>query len=266
MTYLLLIPLGYLAIVLILYFRQDGMVFFPSRPPAAEMAQDAEVNGFEPWRDAAGQPIGWQSVEGDPQNALLVFHGNGGHALYCTVYRDYARRAPGNWKTFLLEYPGYGNREGIPSEKSLTAAGVEAVDTLAAVPGRKIWLAGLSLGSGTAAATVRERPDSIAGLILVTPFDSLVGAAAFHYPWLPVSLLMKTRFDSVKNLAAYPGPVAFLLSEQDRTTPAALGRKLYDSYPGRKRLWVDPVGDHDVSALQDAEWPQIVEWLQGGNG
>src|SRR5690606_14790649 len=109
-------------------------------------------------------------------------------------------------------------------------------------------------------------PGQIAGLILVTPFDSLVGAAAFHYPWLPVSLFLKTRFDSVKNLAAYPGPVAFLLSEQDTTTPVVLGKKLYDSYPGRKRLWVDPEGDHDVSSLQDAEWPRIVEWLQGGAG
>lgn len=264
MTYLLLIPIGYLVLGLILYFRQDGMIFFPSRTPDDELLREADVQGFEPWRNADGLQIGWQSREGDPHNALLVFHGNGGQALYLTFYRDLARRAPGNWKTFLLEYPGYGHRDGTPSETTLTAAGVEAVDTLAGVPDRKIWLVGVSLGSGAAAATVRERPDRIAGLVMVTPFDSLVGAAAFHYPWLPVSLFLKTRFESGKNLASYPGPVAFLLSAHDTTTPFVLGKKLFDGYGGRKRLWVDAGGDHDVSPLQDAEWPQIVEWLQGG--
>jgi len=262
MFYLLLFPLGYLVICAILYFQQDSMVFLPARNSFAQLEKKAATEGFEPWLSAKGERIGWQSQEGNPDNVLLVFNGNGGYALDRAFYREFSRDRAGGWKTFLLEYPGYGSRTGQPSEKSLTAAALEAVDTLAAVPDRKIWLLGESLGSGTASATVAARPEKIAGLLLVTPFNSLVAAAANHYPWLPVSLLLKTRFDSEKNLAKYPGPVAFLLSEKDTIVPAVLGQKLYDGYQGRKRLWIDPESDHDVFGLLDAEWPKIVQWLQ----
>ena len=261
---LLLLPLGYLVICAILYFQQDHLVFLPSRYSSPEMENRAQGEGFEPWTNAQGERIGWQSKQGNRNDVLLVFNGNGGCALDRSYYREYVRNHPGDWKIFLLEYPGYGSREGRPSEESVTAAAVEAVDTLAVAPGRKIWLLGESLGSGTASATVKARPEKITGLLLVTPFNSLVAAAANHYPWLPVSLLLKTRFDSEKNLANYPGPVAFFLSANDTTVPAALGRKLYEGYGGRKRLWIDPEGNHDVSGLLDKEWAEIARWLAGG--
>jgi pimeloyl-ACP methyl ester carboxylesterase len=264
MLYLLiLIPIGYLGIGIYLYFCQDSLIFFPSRIPTSQMLPQAEAEGFEPWLNADGECIGWQSKEGSPEDVLLVFHGNGGVALDGRWYRERARSA-GNWKTFLMEYPGYGNRDGIPSEKSFTEAGVEALDLLAQMPGRRIWMLGGSLGSGTASATVARRPDKVAGLLLVTPFNSLVATAAHHYPWFQISLFLRTRFDSEKNLSGYSGPVAFLVSANDTTVPATLGRKLYDGYAGRKRLWIDPEGDHDVSGLENARWPEIVAWLQTG--
>ena len=58
--------------------------------------------------------------------------------------------------------------------------------------------------------------------------------------------------------------MAFFLSANDTTVPAALGRKLYEGYGGRKRLWIDPEGNHDVSGLLDKEWAEIARWLAGG--
>lgn len=260
---LLIIPLGYLVICLLLYFRQDQMVFLPTRGSSSDYDQEASAQKFEPWLNARGERIGWQSVGNDTENALLVCNGNGGDALGRTYYRDYCKAGGSGWKTFLLEYPGYGARAGAPSEKSCVAAAVEAIDTLASEPDRKIWLIGESLGSGMASAAVAQRTNKVAGLVLVTPFDSLVGAAGSHYPWLPVSLLLRTRLDSEKNLGDYPGPVAFLVGVKDRTVPAALGRKLYESYPGRKRLWLAPEAGHDVSDLLLTEWPQILAWMRG---
>ncbi len=263
MLYLLLIiPLGYLAICVALYFQQDRMVFVPTTGTEKEMDEEASAQGFEPWLNAAGQRIGWQSIDGGTENALLVCNGNGGNALGRTYYRDYCRNRERGWKTYLLEYPGYGARPGSPSEKSVVSAAVEAIDTLAAAPNRKIWLIGESLGSGVASAAVAQRPGKIAGLMLVTPFDSLFSAAGYHYPWLPVSLLLRTRLNSAENLKSYPGPVAFLVGEKDQTVPAVLGKKLYESYRGRKHLWVAPEADHDVSDLVLKEWPQILAWMQ----
>lgn len=261
---LLLIPIGYLAICALLYFGQDSLVFVPTRGTAAALDEVAKKKDFLPWTNAAGQRIGWKSAGGDPNNALLIFNGNGGNALMRTYYQEYTAK-DGNWKVFLLEYPGYGAREGQSSEKSLTAAALEAFDLLAAVPNRKVWILGESLGSGVACAVAAQRASRVAGLILVTPYDRLTSVGQGHYPWLPVTWLLRTRFDSIKNLQNYPGPVAIAVAGADTVVPPERARGLYDNYPGRKRLWSVPHVNHDVSGFLDqGGWQEIVQWLQAG--
>jgi len=263
-TLLLLVPIGYLVICVILYFIQDRLVFFPSLAPAEALDQKAASVGFEPWRNAHGERIGWKSATGDSRNVLLIFHGNGGLALMRAYYREFTPQA-GDWQVFILEYPGYGARPGRPSEKSLTAAALDAFDTLAAVPDRKITLLGESLGSGVAAAVAARRLDRVAGLVMITPYDRLFQVGQGHYPWLPVALLMRTRFDSVKNLEKFPGPMAVVLAGADTVVPPARGQNLYDTFQGRKRLWIVPDVNHDVSGfLHQGGWAEIVQWLQGG--
>jgi pimeloyl-ACP methyl ester carboxylesterase len=259
---ILLLLLVYGGITAAVYLHQDAMIFFPSRQGSEAAEQMAIRDGFVSWKNAEGTQIGWQSLDGDPSNALLVLPGNAGNALHRSYYHQYARHA-GKWKTYLLEYPGYGIRAGQPTEASLTAAAAEAVEELAKSPGNKIWMLGESLGSGVAAAVAASHKEKVSGLILVTPFDSLVGAARSHYPWLPVNLLLRTRFESDKHLAGYPGPAAFVIAEKDTVVPAALGQKLFDGYPGQKQLWVAPGSGHDVSRFLATDWPLIVSFLTG---
>lgn len=258
---LLLLPVGYLLICAFLYYKQDQMVFIPTKGKEADLDKRAAEWSFEPWTNAKGERIGWQSREGDPQNVLLVFNGNGGQALNRVHYREFTETA-GDWKTYLLEYPGYGARTGAPSEASLNAAALEAIDTLTAIPGRTIWLLGESLGSGVASAAAAERPDKIGGVILVSPYNSLVAAASSHYSWLPVAQLLRTRFDSVKSLSSYRGPVAFVVGQYDDVIPPKLSQELYDSYQNRKRLWESPRHDHNVSGFLSKEWTEIADWLR----
>lgn len=260
-NFLLILPLGYLMILVVLYFNQDNMIFLPTVETEEDLDRAAAAEGFEPWFNAKGERIGWQAKAGDPSQPLLICGGNAGNALNRAYYHSYLAGQGFEGKTYIVEYPGYGARPGTPSEKALTAAAVEALDTLAAQPGRTIRVIGESLGSGVASALAAVRPDKIAGLVLVTPFDSLVGAASSHYPWLPVSLLVRTRFDSAENLKSYPGPVAFILGEGDTTVPTTLGEKLYESYQGRKHRWLVPDAGHDCSDFIGREWRQVDEFL-----
>lgn len=255
-----LAALAYVVVGALFYFLQDALIYYPSTYPAGVLEGQAAKAGFEPWRNAKGEQIGWLSKEGDAQNALLVFHGQGGNALVYSFLPQYTKLR-GGWKIYLLEYPGNGNRPGPPSEKALTAAGVEAIDLLK-TPGRRIWLLGQSLGSGVASAVVRERPGVAAGIIFLTPFNSLVATAAAQYPFMPVAPFLKTRFDSEKNLANYRGPVAFFLCEKDTTIPVRLGRKLYEGFAGPKKLWIDAQRDHDATAILYDAWPALIPWLE----
>jgi pimeloyl-ACP methyl ester carboxylesterase len=163
---------------------------------------------------------------------------------------------------YLLEYPGYGERSGTPSERSLVNAAVAAVDLLAERPTHSLWLLGESLGSGVASAAAGLRPHRVDGIVLVTPFDSLVGAAQFHYPWIPVGWLMRHRLDSTENLRAFPGPVAIVIAGEDRTTPPILGKKLAASIDSAVRIWEAPGAGHNDTDLLFRPWPEIARWLE----
>ncbi len=259
----LLLVGGYLAICLLLYFRQESLIFFPRHATVEQLDPEARAVGFKPWVNGEGDRIGWQSTTGDPADVLLICHGNGGYALHRNHFAHLtaASSDAASPQIFLLEYPGYGARPGPPSEASLTAAAIEAIDSLRHRSARHLTLLGESLGSGVASAAARARPDAVDALVLVTPFDSLVHAAHSHYPWLPVRLLIRHRFDSVANLRDYPGPVAFIVAAEDQTVPASLGEALYETYPGKKQLWLIPDAHHNDTDRLLADWPEIWAWL-----
>jgi len=250
----------FVGVLILAYFYQDRLIFHPWRGDVLGLETEAARAGLLPWRDAEGNRIGWQSKAGDPREVIILFHGNAGAALHRADYPSFLR---GNARKFyILEYPGYADRPGEPGEKAMTAAAVQALEELSRSGAQNIWVLGESIGTGVACGAVRERPRLVQALVLITPFDSLVSAAQFHYPMLPVSLLIRHRFDSVANLRAYPGPVAFLLAEHDHTVPAQLGRALYESYPGVKRLWVTPQADHNDTPRMLSAWPEVVDWLK----
>ncbi|MDD5200694.1 MAG: alpha/beta hydrolase [Terrimicrobiaceae bacterium] len=262
MTIFTLLALGYAALCVYFWVNQERLLFFPKIASQADLDLLAATEGYELWTNPCGERIGWKSRGDDPSDALLICHGNGGYALgegYAPLRNRPASAA--RFQTFLLEYPGYGARPGPPSAKSMTAAAIEAIDTLTAGLHSRIFLLGQSLGTGVACAAAAARPAQIAGIILVTPYDSLAAGAQFHHPWLPVALLLRHHLDSDKNLIRYHGPVAFLIAGRDGTIPPQFGRRLYDGYSGTKRLWLASEAGHNDLGQLLAAWPQIVTWL-----
>lgn len=262
LTILIILFGGYLLICGFVYLRQDSLIFFPTRESAEASEDAARRSGFEPWRNSRGELIGWVSRGGNPANALLVFHGNGGNALMRTYLASLPGAQADGQKTYLLEYPGYGARVGVTSQESFVKAGVEAVDEVKRLGGKRIWVLGESLGTGVASQVAAQRPDQIDAVFLLTPFDSLSNAAAVHYPWLPCQWLVRHPFDSATALKSYPGPVAFLVAGQDSVVPARLGKRLYEEREGPKRLWVDEEADHNDGRLLMGNWAEASAWVR----
>lgn len=243
------------------------MMYHPSREEAAALDKEASARGFLPWRPAAAETIGYRSpaAPGDPRPplAFLVIHGNGGHAVHRADYAGILRAAaPENAvSVYLLEYPGYGARPGSPSEESILAAARQALDRIPA--GAPVVVLGESLGSGVACGLAASRPERVAGLLLLAPFESLAGVAGHHYPLLPVRWVMRDTYPAGEWLKSYRGPVVFVVAAEDRTIPPWLGRRLHDSYSGAKQLVISDGAGHDdlPSALGQAEWRRILRFL-----
>lgn len=115
-----------------------------------------------------------------------------------------------------------------------------------------------------ASALAAEAPGRISGLILLTPFDSLVSVAASHYPWLPVGLLMVDRFDSAAALGGLDIPVVFVVAGDDTVTPTQLGLRFSDGYGGPKEmLLVEGAGHNDVvGALGLDDWQRFLRFVR----
>jgi hypothetical protein len=228
--------------VLVLAALQRRLVFFPERFDAAVATRRADSVGALPFGDH-----GWRwPVPGDTAAPLLLaFHGNAGSALDRAYMAE--TFGPAGFEVRVVEYPGYGARAGEPSEAALFRAAEAAFDAARAEAGptHPIFVLGESIGSGPASHLARVRENHLAGLVLVTPFDRLASPAGDHFPWLPVGLLLRDRFDNAAALAGLRVPLFVVLAGRDSVVAPVHGRRLYDGYGGPKRLWVDAAADHN---------------------
>lgn len=157
---------------------------------------------------------------------------------------------------FILEYPGYADRPGVPSEQTLNECASEAFQLLAT--NSPTYLVGESLGTGVAAYLAGHQPQRVAGLALLAPYTRLADVAQAHMPIFPVRLILREHFPAEDYLRRFHGPVAALVAGQDSVVPERFGRALYDGYAGPKRLWEFPQMDHETLMFQPADtWREI---------
>ncbi|HEX2861658.1 MAG TPA: hypothetical protein VHN79_08460 [Lacunisphaera sp.] len=183
---------------------------------------ETRSNGLTAWKDG-DRVIGLARTVPQPRNVWLLTHGNAGQA----ADRSYVLPAfaPDD-AVYILEYPGYGQRPGSPSETAFNTAAQEAYELLRTqFPHTPVCVAGESIGSGPASwlGTLPHPPDKI---VLIVPFDILAAVAKGHYPFLPVRLLLPDKWDNLASLRAYRGPVEIFAAKQDTVIPISHARAL----------------------------------------
>ena len=231
---------------------QRRLIYFPTKLDPRVAEEMAARDGFQPWRNKAGEIIGWKlAANSPPTGSVLVVHGNAG----CALNRDYLARPihqAASCDVYVLEYPGYGARPGSPSMKSFLAASEEAFEALP--KDSPIYVVSESLGTGVAAHLAKVYGDRISGLMMFAPYNNLASVGQRQMPFLPVSLILRERYNPAEWLADYRGPVSILIAGVDEVIPPDLGHKLHDGYAGPKRLQVVEGARHNDVAEQSAEW------------
>jgi pimeloyl-ACP methyl ester carboxylesterase len=204
------------------------------------------------------------------QGAILLCHGNAGTALDRFFYAK--ELAHLGYPLILFEYPGYGARAGELRESSFVSAAVEAARAAVEQFGEPLYLVGESLGCGVASAVAGSGEVPVAGVILITPWDSLPLLAQSVYWYLPAKWLTRDQYDNVRNLNRYRGPVAVAIAENDEIIPPRRGRRLFDLLTGRKKLWLMPGAGHNTwpDAVDSLWWREVMQFVAAheatGNG
>ena len=251
----------YLVLTAILFFYQRKLLYFPSTDLPTEELLQAE--GLEYWQVRNDSYSGFISTEpkNNPKGTIIVFHGNASTA----DNRHYYSRAltSRGYRVLLAEYPGYGGRKGKPSESVLVADAREIVNLIYREYGSQIYLWGESLGSGVVAAAVADSTLPVAGIVLITPWDSLVNLAQSIYWYFPVRWLLLDRFDSIHNLKTFKGKVAILIAKEDKIIPTKFGLNLYNSLTNDKKLWIFKNAGHNSLPVhyQEKWWKQVVDFI-----
>lgn len=251
----------YVGLFALLYVAQRKLLYQAARAPGGRLLPAAAQAGLEPW-EVNGQFYGWRTTNHQARASVILFHGNAGHALYMTSFLSGLQAATrGQVQVYLMEYPGYGPRSGEPSEETLIQAARAGLESLPRE--RPVYLMGQSLGCAVAAGLWAEAPTSrIHGVILVVPFNNLCDTAQHHFPIYPMRLLLKDRYASDVRLSRDRGPLYVALAEKDGVIPVELGRKLYDGYPGRKKLMVKAgAGHNDLNHPDEAWWREALGFV-----
>src|SRR5439155_25043657 len=128
------------------------------------------------------------------------------------------------------------------------------------VDSERIVAMGRSLGSGVAVHLAAHRV--LRGVILVSPYDSIVEVAKRHYPFLPVSLMLRHRFDSLALASRIEAPMLCLVATEDRVIPAAHSRVLFEAWRGTKTWSEVPHSDHDSISAEPGYWRSISDFLK----
>lgn len=193
------------------------------------------------------------------KGTVVLFHGNAGSVLERLWYAD-ALSGLG-FRVILHEHPGYGARKGCLKERCLVGAGDETLKLALQRYGSPLFVMGESLGSGVAAAVISgSRAD---GAILIVPWDRLETVAKRHFPYLPMGLILREKYDSISNLSGFRGPLAVVVAENDEIIPPLCGKNLFDSFGGRKRLWISNGEGHNTwSDMADqAFWTEVMNFV-----
>jgi len=241
---------------------QRTLIYFPTVYTPEQVNQKSQSARLERWTNSAGQFVGLKrlSPRQPAEGTVMIMYGNGSTATGCEHYVNDIQNVAA-FDIFVLEYPGYEDRPGSPSQDNLFNAADEVFCTLST--NRPIYLVGESLGSGVAAYLAGTYSNKIAGVVLISPFDCLADVAQNDFPQLPVRQLLTERFPSGEYLRHYQGKLGITVDGKDVVVPKRFGLRLYSGYAGPKKLWDFPGGRHcQIMGRPSEFWKEAVAFWQ----
>ena len=187
--------------------------------------------------------VGWfHNKSLDNYKTILYFHGNAGK-LENRIYKlNHFKDLDVNF--LIIAWRGFSGNEGKPTENNLYIDGNSAIEWLKKkdVVEKDIIIYGESLGTGIATEIAQNK--NFAGLILETPFTSMVEAAKNFYPYIPVGLLLKDKYKNKEKIKNIKVPVLVMHGEADQIVPFWMGKKIFDLANNPKYSYFTAYDDH----------------------
>lgn len=249
LNFLLFISFVYSSILLFFYLSQRSFIYFPESQflaPSDVGIGDMQVVTLNT-DDHLAIKAWYRAPTQKDKPTLVYFHGNAGNiSRRSFIITPFLQVGYG---VLLITYRGYSDNPGNPSEEGFYRDGRAAIQFLLNqhIPLECIALYGESIGTGVAVQMATEYP--VGALILQSPFTSLVDIGKLHYPFLPIKLLMKDQFNSIKKVDAIHAPTLILYGQKDRLIPPRFSVQLYEALTTEKEI--HPIPNHGHNGHYD---------------
>jgi uncharacterized protein len=252
----------YLVAAACLYLFQDRLLLpSVSRSTDIQFERHADVD-VQPWYPG-GRFAGYVVTPAGqlPDGTVVIYHGNAESAedkLPLALVFVHA-----GYRALLVEYPGHGRREGGRTLKAALAASRSALSDARTQWAGPAFVVGESLGAGMAAQAVTGEESSVAGVLLITPWDSLASVAAEKLPFFPVRWMLHEPFDSVSALSRFEGAVVVIGAADDTVIPVWHAERLARLHPHAQFLLL-PDADHDgwFNSMTIECWQKVLRWMR----
>ena len=227
MQIILIIFLVYFFILIFLYFYQRNLLYHPNENNYSGDQISVDIKKVKILTSDKIELIGWYHEKNIKNlKTLLFFHGNAG-SLENRIHK--LNHFEGmNINFLIIAWRGFSGNKGTPSEQGLYEDGKSAINWLIkkGVEEENLVIYGESLGTGV--ATQLAQNNNFAGIILETPFTSMVHAAKIFYPYVPVNLILKDKFENYKKIKNINSPILVMHGEADQIVPFSMGKKIYE--------------------------------------
>ncbi len=199
----------YIILSLYLYLTQDSKIFNFS---IVEKRRPAVLNECENCKEVMlkvdNAVLSGVYLENNSKKLIIYFGGNSDDATdFIKLLKNQSK-----YNVVAFNYRGNALSSGIPSEKNLFEDALRIYDTYA--KDKIVYVVGRSLGSGVAVYLSTKR--DIKKLILITPYDSIENVAKERYPFLPVLLLLRYKFNSKDYIKNSKAPIVIFMVKDDK--------------------------------------------------
>ena len=217
----------YFFVLVFLYFYQGNLLYHPNENNYSDDKITVDIKKVKIRTSDNIELLGWYHEKNLKDHKTLVyFHGNAGslenriHKL--NHFQDM------NINFLIIAWRGFSGNNGKPTEQGLYEDGKSAINWLVkkGIDEKNLILYGESLGTGVATHLAQNK--NYAGIILETPFTSMIDAAKTFYPYIPVNLLLKDKFENYKKIVNINSPILVMHGEEDQIVPFSMGKKIYE--------------------------------------
>ena len=243
MKFIIGIIIIYSSVLILLFIFQRSLMYHPQENNYSGDQLKVEVEKVKITTSDNINLLGWfHKKDLKKFKTIVYFHGNAGNLENRIHKLNHFKDMDVNF--LIIAWRGFSGNQGKPSEKGLYNDGNSAILWLKnlGLKDNDIVLYGESLGTGV--ATEIAQNNNFAGLVLETPFTSMIEAAKNFYPYIPVDFLLKDKYDNQNKIKNINMPVLVMHGEADQIVPFWMGEKIFEMANQPKYSYFTKFDDH----------------------